>query len=62
MGIDPPDLVQRLRDRVQYRAVVAMTRALAILAMIATGALFGAWIVEAALAEADIAAEQRSGR
>jgi hypothetical protein len=25
MGLDPSDLVQRLRDRVQYRAVVAMT-------------------------------------
>jgi hypothetical protein len=26
MGVDSPDLVQRLRDRVQYRAVVAMTK------------------------------------
>jgi hypothetical protein len=39
-----------------------MTRILALLAMIATGALFGVWIVEAALAEADIVVMQRSGR
>jgi hypothetical protein len=25
MGIDPPDLDQRLRDRVQYRAAMAMS-------------------------------------
>jgi hypothetical protein len=34
-----------------------MTRGLASLAMIATGALFGVWLIEAALAEADIAAK-----
>jgi hypothetical protein len=33
-----------------------MTRGLATLAMIATGALFGVWLIEAALAEANIAA------